>query len=113
LSCRVQVTYNLSVQNGYPRSKQAVKRDKAKKKRIDCLQQISSSPQHALCKSFFLSSRPIFYSGTLDTTAILPHNIGNPIVEKNPQMPPCSTSGGITGRKKSANAALLLWRHYW
>ncbi len=33
-SCRVQVTYNLSVQNGYyPRSKQAVKRDKAKKRR--------------------------------------------------------------------------------
>ena len=50
------------------------------------------------------------------------------LVEKNPQMPPCSvrmaallvkksanaallylcTNGGITGRKKSANAALLL-----
>jgi hypothetical protein len=47
-------------------------------------------------------------------------------------MPPCSTSGGITGRKKSANAALLctnggitgrkkfanaavvyMWRHYY
>ncbi len=79
-SCRVQVAYNLSVQYGCPRSKQAVKRDKAKKKKIDCLQHISSSPQHALCKSFFLSSRPIIYSGTLDATAILPHNIGNPIV---------------------------------
>jgi hypothetical protein len=29
------------------------------------------------------------------------------LVEKNPQMPPSCTSGGITGRKKSANAALL------
>jgi hypothetical protein len=29
------------------------------------------------------------------------------VEEKNQQMPPCSTSGGITGRKKSANAALL------
>ncbi|KAI2507634.1 hypothetical protein MHU86_6821 [Fragilaria crotonensis] len=79
-SCRVQVAYNLSGQYGYPRSKQAMKRDKAKKKKIDCLQTISSSPRHALCKAFFLSSRPIFYSGTLDTTAILPGNVGNSIV---------------------------------
>ena len=36
-SCRVQVAYNLSGQYGYPWSKQAMKRDKAKKKKIDCL----------------------------------------------------------------------------
>jgi hypothetical protein len=53
------------------------------------------------------------------------------LVEKNPQMPPCrytggitgrkkfanaavSTSGGITGRKKTANAAVsLYWQQYW
>ena len=65
--------YNLSVQYSPPQSKQAVKRDKAKKKKkIDSLQIISSSPQHALCKSFFLR--------TLDTNGILPHNVGNPIV---------------------------------
>jgi hypothetical protein len=32
------------------------------------------------------------------------------LVEKNPQMPPCCvlcTNGGITGRKKSANAAVV------
>jgi hypothetical protein len=29
------------------------------------------------------------------------------LVENNPQMPPWCTSGGITGRRKSANAALL------
>jgi hypothetical protein len=36
------------------------------------------------------------------------------LVEKNSQMPPWCTNGGITGRKKSENAAVLLyWRHYW
>jgi hypothetical protein len=29
------------------------------------------------------------------------------LVEKNPQMPPCRYTGGITGRKKFANAAVL------
>jgi hypothetical protein len=41
---------------------------------------LASSPEHSLRKAFFLSSRPIFYSGTLNTRAILPHNVGNPIV---------------------------------
>jgi hypothetical protein len=30
------------------------------------------------------------------------------LVEKNSQMPPSCTTGGITGRKKSANAAVSL-----
>jgi hypothetical protein len=70
----------LSIQNGYPQSKQAIKRDKEKKKKIDSLLVVASSPEHSLCKAFFLNSRPIFYSGKLNTTAILPHNIENPIV---------------------------------
>jgi hypothetical protein len=70
----------LSIQNGYPQSKQAIKRDKAKKKKIDSLLAVAS-PEHSLCKAFFLSSRPIFYIGTLNTKAIFPHNIEDPIVQ--------------------------------
>jgi hypothetical protein len=29
------------------------------------------------------------------------------LVENNPQMPPSCTSGGMTGKKKSANAAVV------
>ena len=70
------------MRNGYPQSKQAMKSDKAKKKKkkIDSVLVDASSPEHSLCKAFFLSSRPIFYSGTLNTKAILPHNVENPIV---------------------------------
>ncbi len=32
------------------------------------------------------------------------------LVEKNPQMPPCRYTGGITGRKKFANAAVVYYR---
>jgi hypothetical protein len=69
------------MQNGCPQSKQAMKRDKAKKKKIDSLLVVASSPEHSLCKAFFLSNRPtIFYSGTLNSKAILPRNVENPIV---------------------------------
>ena len=63
LSRRVSSAKNLSIQNGYPQSKQAIKRDKEKKKKIDSLLVVASSPEHSLCKAFFLNSRPIFYSG--------------------------------------------------
>ena len=79
-SHRVHSAYNLSTQNGYSRSKQAVKRDNAKKKKIDSLLVVASSPEHSLYKAFFLSSRPIFHSGTLNTNAIFQHNAGHPIV---------------------------------
>jgi hypothetical protein len=38
-------------------------RDKKKKRKIDSLKKVSSSPAHSLDK-IFLSSRPVFYSGT-------------------------------------------------
>ena len=79
-SRRVRSAYNSSIQNGYPQSKQAMKRNKAKKKKIDSLLVVASSPEHSLCKAFFLSSRPTFYSGTLNTKAILPRKVENPIV---------------------------------
>jgi hypothetical protein len=66
-SRRGRSAYNLSMQNGYPQSKQAMKRDKAKKKEIGSLLVVASSPEHSLCKAFFLSSRPFVYSGTLNT----------------------------------------------
>jgi hypothetical protein len=68
------------MQNGYPQSKQAMKCGKAKKKKLDSLLVVASSPEHSLCQAFFLSSRPIFYSGTLNTKAILPHKVGSTIV---------------------------------
>jgi hypothetical protein len=79
LRAAVCSAYNLSMQNGYPQSKQAIKSNKAKMK-IDSLLVVASSPEHSLRKAFFLSSRPIFYNGTLNTKATLPHNIENPIV---------------------------------
>ncbi len=80
LRAAVCSAYNLSMQNGYPQSKQAIKRNKAKMMKIDSLLVVASSPEHSRRKAFFLSSRPIFYNGTLNTKATLPHNIENPIV---------------------------------
>jgi hypothetical protein len=48
------------MRNGHPQSKQAVERNKAKKKKIESLLVVASLPEHSLCKTFFFNSRPIF-----------------------------------------------------
>ena len=51
LSCRVQEAYNICLKNGTPRSKLAMRRDKAKRMKIQRLTVISPSPVHSLSKS--------------------------------------------------------------
>ena len=62
-SQRVHAAFKATVKNGTPRSKHAMRRDKMKRKKIDGLKKVSSSPAHSLDK-IFLTSRPVFYSGT-------------------------------------------------
>jgi hypothetical protein len=64
-SRRVQEAYEVSLRNGTPRSELAARRDQAKRMKIESLTAISPSSVHSLCKSILMSSRPIFYSGTL------------------------------------------------
>jgi hypothetical protein len=82
-SCRVKEANSLSLRKGSPKSKLAVKRDKQKKKKIESLVVVSSSPVHSLCNSFVLSSRPISCSGTqglvLSSVANLVHLCGEDV----------------------------------
>jgi hypothetical protein len=73
-SLRVQAAYKVTTKKGTPRSKYAKIRDKTKLRKINDLQEVSSSPEHSLDK-IFLSSRPVFYSGT--TNKILLNPISN------------------------------------
>ena len=79
LSRRVQEAYNVFLKNGTPRSKLAARRDKAKRMKIQRLTVISPSSVHSLSKSMLLSSRPIFYSGTVDNTDMCCQQIPNSI----------------------------------
>jgi hypothetical protein len=78
-SRRVQEAYNNCLKNGTPRSKLAVRRDKAKRKKIERLTVILPSPVHSLSKAMLLSSRPIFYSGTVDNTGLCGNRIPNSV----------------------------------
>jgi hypothetical protein len=73
-SQRVHAAYKATVKNGTPRSKHATRCDKMKMRKLDSLKEVSSSPAHSLDK-IFLSSRPVFYSGTANR--ILPNPIPN------------------------------------
>lgn len=76
-SRRVDAAYKASVCHGAPQSKLAIRRDKAKMKKVHSLNAVSSSPIHSLKKDF-LSTRPVFYSGT--SNRILPNAIPNGIM---------------------------------
>ena len=71
-SRRVKEAYSLSLRKGSPKSKLAVKRDKQTRKKIESLAVVSSSPIRLLCNSFFLSGKPLFFSGTRNTGTLLP-----------------------------------------
>ncbi len=62
-SRRVKEAYRVSEVNGTPLSKHARRRDKVKRKKIESLLKIASSSVHAHGRTF-LSTRPVFYSGT-------------------------------------------------
>ena len=76
-SRRVKEAYSLSLRKGFPKSKLAAKRDKQKKKKIESLAVVSSSPIHSLCKSFLLSGKALFFSGTCNTDTLLPIHMSN------------------------------------
>ena len=76
-SRRVHKAYRATMRNGAPKSKKAIRRDKAKMKKIGSLMEVVSSTVHAL-GSEFLSTRPVFYSGT--TNRMLPNPIPNGIM---------------------------------
>ncbi|KAI2489978.1 hypothetical protein MHU86_24604 [Fragilaria crotonensis] len=76
-SRRVNEAYKATVRNGAPKSKNAMRRDKAKARKIACLTEVVSSSVHALGRAF-LSTRPVFYSGTKNRT--LPNPIPNGIM---------------------------------
>ena len=78
-SRRVQEAYTVFLKNGTPRSKLAARRDKATKMKIQMLTVISPSSVYSLSKSMLLSSRPIFYSGTVDNTDMCCQQIPNSI----------------------------------
>jgi hypothetical protein len=73
----VNEAYKATVRNGAPKSKNAMRRDKAKTRKIACLTEVVSSSVHALGRAF-LSTRPVFYSGTKNRT--LPNPIPNGIM---------------------------------
>lgn len=76
-SRRVNMAYIASVNNGAPKSKMALRRDRAKMKKIASLEKVSSSEVHSLGRQF-LSTRPIFYSGTRSRS--LPNPVLNGIM---------------------------------
>jgi hypothetical protein len=61
-SRRVNVAYNTSVRNGAPLSKGAMRRDKAKMKKIASLTEVAPSPVH-ISGWTFLGTRPVFCNG--------------------------------------------------
>jgi hypothetical protein len=76
-SRRVNEAYNATARNGAPKSKNAIRRDKAKTRKIAGLTEVVSSSVHALGRAF-LSTRPVFYSGTKNRK--LPNPIPNGIM---------------------------------
>jgi hypothetical protein len=70
----VHAAHNITVKKGRPTSKYTNRRDNKKQRKIYSLQEVMSSPKHSLDK-VFLSSRPVFYSGT--TSRIHPNGIFN------------------------------------
>ena len=113
-SCRVQEAYNVSVNKGYPLSKLAARRDKVKKKKIENLIAVSSSPEHSLCKSFFLTSRPVFYSGRRYRDTILPKAIGDGhMLSAIEDLKVIDTKSGARLKLESGDAVFtLIPRHY-
>ena len=76
-SRRVMVAHEASMTKGTPRSELGVRRDKAKLKQIASLQEVLPSAVHAMGRSF-LSTQPVFYSGT--PRRHLPNPIDNGIM---------------------------------
>ena len=62
-SLQVHAAHNMTVKKGRPPSKYTNRRVNTKQRKINSLQEVISSLKHSLDKDF-LSSRPIFYSGT-------------------------------------------------
>jgi hypothetical protein len=80
LSRRVQRAYKNLINNDRPRSELAVRHDKAKRMKIQSLTVIAPSPVHSLSTGVLRnSSRPIFYSGTVDDTDMCQKRIPNSI----------------------------------
>ena len=76
-SRRVMDAHQTSMTKGTPRSKLGTRRDKKKAKKIASLQEVLPSSVHAMGASF-LSTRPVFYSGTPRRS--LPNPIDNGIM---------------------------------
>jgi hypothetical protein len=76
-SCRVHAAYEACLTYGESRSKHGRRRDKAKMKKIATLNKVLASPMHSMPRTF-LSTRPVFYSGT--PSRILPNPIPNGIM---------------------------------
>ena len=73
----MHAAYKATLMNGTPRSKLAMRRDKVKRKKINSLQEVLPSPVHSQVK-IFLSTRPVFYSGTANR--VLPNPIPNAVM---------------------------------
>ena len=73
----MHTAYKATLMNGTPRSKLAMRRDKVKRKKINSLQEVLPSPVHSQVK-IFLSTRPVFYSGTANR--VLPNPIPNAVM---------------------------------
>ena len=71
------VAHEASTTKGTPNSKLGKRRDNKKSKKIDSLQEVLPSNVHAMGRSF-LSTRPVFYSGTPRRS--LPNAIDNGIM---------------------------------
>jgi hypothetical protein len=78
-SRRVQTAYKNMIDNGRPRSKLAVRRDKKKRMKIQSLTVVAPSPGHSLSTLVLQNSRPIFYTGTVDDTDLCKKRIPNSI----------------------------------
>jgi hypothetical protein len=62
-SLRVHAAHNATVTNNAARTKNAMKRNAKKKKKINNLWHVVPSPMHSLTQKSFLKSKPIFFSG--------------------------------------------------
>ena len=76
-SHRVMVAHEVSMTEGTPNSKLGKRRDNKKSKKIASLQEVLPSNVHVMGRSF-LSTRPVFYSGTPRRS--LPNAIDNGIM---------------------------------
>jgi hypothetical protein len=73
----VHKSHKLSMKEGDPKHKLAVKRDRKKRDKIQTLMSVTASADHALPNSFFASGRPIFYSGRCYKDSKFPEGIEN------------------------------------